>query len=113
MTLKSMLLTKADRKKSRLETKAIGDSGQQYPWGLSLTLDETSLKKLGVKASEFKPGDVVYLACKAKCTSTYASESEKDENSSVSFQVMSMDLKTEADKVVEAFDKVFGDGDKA
>lgn len=53
------------------------DTMPTYPWGLSLSLDEDALKKLGIDAGDLPGvGEMVHFCAMAKVTS--ASESERE-----------------------------------
>lgn len=54
---------------SKAEKVSIPSSGSRYPYGLGLSLDHDSLKKLGVKGMH-KVGSHVHITAKARVTST-------------------------------------------
>jgi len=109
MKLTSMALTKAERKEDS-PLAVTGSQENEFPWGLSLTLDNVSLKKLGRKAEDFTPDGYVYLVCKAKCDTIRTTKGGNKEDVSVNLQIESMDLQTGDDKANQAFDKVFVNG---
>lgn len=107
--LKNMALTKAERKMdgpAGVSTR----SREKFPWGLSVDLDSTSLKKLGRKAEDFQPGKYVTLTCKAKCVRVSISTEEGGDDSRVALQIEAMTVETPTDKATAAHKKVFGDG---
>lgn len=50
-------------------------SGPKYPWGLSLSLESATLKKLGMSVADFEVGATVPIAVMAKVTSISMNES--------------------------------------
>ncbi|MHC1788986.1 capsid staple protein [Solidesulfovibrio sp.] len=109
--LASMELTKAERKHESGLAPAAVDEKRQFPWGLSVNLDDTSLKKLGRKVGDFTAGGYVFLLCKAKVNRIGIEEEEGGSEGRVALQIEAMDLQTEDDKAAAAFQKVYGHGD--
>ena len=107
MSLKDMAMTRGDRKRNALEAKGLDEA--RFPWGLALTLDNAALQKLGLAGSDFKAGECVYLACKARCKSVTVSDEGKAKDATVRLQIESMDVSTNEDKANKAFDRTFGD----
>jgi hypothetical protein len=105
--LKSLARTKAEKKES---TKAFEPGEREFPWGLEVSLDTGSLKKLGRTVGDFKTGEYVTLTCKAKCTGTRLSNDEGGETSSVDLQIEAMNVETPSSKAAKAHNVVFGDG---
>lgn len=76
MSLKSMKITKADRdarKKGYGVCSPMG--GDDYPYGLRVTLDEDALKKLGLTKL---PKAGAYVALRAECCVISVSVNERD-----------------------------------
>jgi hypothetical protein len=67
-----------------------------YPWGLELTLENESIKKLDIDIQNTSAGDMVHLVCKAKVTSVSQRQREdtktgkSETNDSLSLQVTDM-----------------------
>jgi len=78
--------------------------GPLFPWGLQVTLDDSSLKKMDIKLSDYKVGDLVelYAQCKVTRLSETAREGEKNPNRTMELQITDMCLEA-ADE--EAQDK--------
>ena len=88
MTLTSMAMSKAEQKKdSSIPTTA---ESKKYPWGLSVTLDDVALKKLGREREDFKSDGYVFLVCKAKCASIHTNEEGGKEDVSIHLQIEAM-----------------------
>lgn len=71
MPLTSMRLPKPT-KRSKVEA----DKPPEYPYGLRISLDTDSLKKLGTSVSDLMAGQSVSLTAKAKVVSISASDGE-------------------------------------
>ncbi len=67
------------------------DSQDKYPYGLSVSLDDESLKKLNIDLSDFSVGDEVEIHACAKVKSLRQSESEgSGKDSSMELQITDM-----------------------
>ena len=93
--LTSMKMDKKDMKET--DAPAVAGSspkGPQYPWGLGVTLENESLKKMDIKLSDYKVGDVVelYAQCKITRLSENMREGEKNPNRSMELQITDMCL---------------------
>ena len=90
---------KMDKKEMKdtldLPTEA-GESpkGPRFPWGLQVTLDDSSMKKMDVKLSDHTVGDIVelYAQCKVTRLSESASEGEKNPSRTMELQITDMCL---------------------
>lgn len=89
-TLVNMKLTKADRD-ARTEPKAIASDEPAYPWGLSLTLDDKAIEKLGLKLP--KVGGSLLLEARVDVTAVSSNESTHGgKNRSITLQITEMCL---------------------
>ena len=113
---------KMDKKemKDTMGPTAVGSSpkGPQYPWGLGVTLENESLKKMDIKLSDYKVGDVVelYAQCKITRLSENMREGEKNPNRSMELQITDMCLEAtdaEAESEKEMNDEMGWDDDHA
>lgn len=68
MKLVSTALTKAETKKRDKNMSPVGVSGDSYPWGVSLDLDDDLLKKLGLDPKDFGVGGKVAGRFEAEVT---------------------------------------------
>lgn len=87
--LVSMARTKAEKKAAEDRYKAMPSSGEDYPYGLCLTLGKDELEKLGVDELP-NVGDEISLDVVVKVTRVSASASETDDQKSVELQVTKM-----------------------
>jgi hypothetical protein len=96
-----MKLDKTAREKMISPAKLL-DEGPQYPWGLSLSLDNESLDKLGVENLP-KVGATMRLEARVSVSSVSSNEGmDKTVRRSVSLQVTAMALSgTAADALYE------------
>lgn len=90
--LVSMKLSKADLKEREDAIMSAPKlDGDQYPWGLSLHLDNDSMEKLKLKG--LPAGQEMMLVAKVKVTnSSVSSEGDGKETASASLQIMEMAL---------------------
>lgn len=74
--LRSMKLSKAEAKKRYSPLASTRPKGDQYPWGLSISLDKAGMEKLGLKEAP-KVGTVMTVTAKAKVSSRGEHESDE------------------------------------
>jgi hypothetical protein len=106
MALVSMKRTAQEKKEEK--TLLSTSEPDEFPWGLSVTIEDDELTKLGFKESP-EVGVEMLLAAKVKVTST--SESKRDgseEHRSISLQITDMGLTPAADRK-STEDVLFGD----
>jgi len=98
---------KVDAKaRAEKQTATVAMDAPEYPWGLSLTLDEDALAKL--KLEELPEVEESYmLVAKVKVTAVRSDESRSGKNRSVSLQVTAMCLE-EAPKGKSAAATIYG-----
>lgn len=98
-----------DMKLTKKEKKESGDlccshSSQEYPWGLSITLEETALKKLGIKNLP-EAGEQCRIKAIGIVTSVSSSASDKEARRSISIQITELDAGFDSGE----FDKGFSE----
>lgn len=84
--------------RNQLKTEAAlpMESEPIYPWGLELSLNADSIKKLNLDIENISAGDMVYFAAEAKVTRISLSENldtmtgKKDGNSDIGLQIQKM-----------------------
>lgn len=106
--LVSMARTAAERKAEKKEQAVASRNWEKFPWGLGISLDGESLKKLGRKAGDFVLGETVDLACRARVTRVSSTAGEAGDESGVSLQIEALGLDTPESKRAEAVRKVYG-----
>jgi len=89
MELHSMKRTKAEKKDTSPEV-APSYEGDDYPYGLEISLEKESLEKLGLDIDDFTVGGEVEMVCYAEITRTHESAGKDNINSSVSIQITDM-----------------------
>jgi hypothetical protein len=72
------------------------DDSPAYPYGLSLSLDDKSLEKLGITALP-AVGSKMVLRALVEVSSTSQHENQKDKDISVSLQITDMDIEPSRD----------------
>lgn len=111
MKLTNLKITKADRD-ARTEPASMATESPAYPWGLSITLDDDVLEKLGCAIGDFKVGASLMIVANVEVTSVSSSETRGAGNSrSVGLQITDLGLEDEAGKVKAAAKALYGDGD--
>lgn len=69
------------------------DEAPRFPWGLSITLDEESLSKLGIDLSNFEIGQTIEIVAVAKVESKSEHEHQDDDaHQSVGLQITELDI---------------------
>jgi hypothetical protein len=105
--IKEAIMALVDMKLSKKESKEVVESprtsGEQYPWGLSLDLNNEALKKLGITAEGFTIGEAVVIKAKATIKGLSINQYEDgDKSESVSLQITKLEV-VSSDKFEEAF----------
>ena len=68
----------------------------EYPYGLSISLDNTTLEKLGVDHDNFEIGDIYDLRAMARVTSVSSNETESGECCRVEMQIVMLGCENES-----------------
>jgi hypothetical protein len=90
MKMNDMRVTAAEKaaREVKCAMRCDGDDGPDYPWGLSINLDQDSLAKLGITTMP-KLGDVLHIEGIAKVNSLSENSSEgSDDTRCVGLQIM-------------------------
>jgi hypothetical protein len=94
--LYSMKRSAADKRKDMGETAGIGSIAPDYPYGLVIHLDMDEMDKL--KMAMPKPGDIMTIEAKVKCTACRMSAVEgADEENSCDLQITDMMIEAPGD----------------
>ena len=102
--LKSMKLSKADKEES---SEKIAENKPEYPWGLSIHLDNESLKKLGITELP-KTETEMFLSAKVTVTAVSSNDraGQEEPDRSITLQITEMGLESaNTDKA----QKLYGD----
>ena len=84
------LISMKSKKGSKADSPVGATEDSKYPWGLSLTLEDEALKKLGVDFSVMRTGVKVGLVCEAEVTGRAENEYDGKINRSVNLQITKM-----------------------
>ena len=88
----SMKISKKDRD-AKMEPPTLSTDMPLYPWGLSLSLDDDAMEKLGMDIADMKVGSTMSLVATVEVTSCSIQEtSGQDANQSVGLQITDMCL---------------------
>ena len=89
MTLKDM---KIERKEvDEAKDTVLGSSDMDYPYGLSLNLDEETIQKLGMEKMP-SPGNDVYIMAKASVESASITKESDKQNRSLRLQIKKLNI---------------------
>lgn len=80
-------------------------SPPRYPWGLSISLCQDELDKLGLLDEELCVGDMLHLHCLAKVTSVSSNETEDGSHCRVELQITHMTGTEDEDEENKEVDK--------
>ncbi len=86
MKLRDMKLSRADK----AEDAEVASERPDYPYGLSLQLDQDSLEKLGIELPDV--GDTFFVVAIATVQSVSEHESENHKSQDVSLQIQQLSL---------------------
>lgn len=87
MDLCDMKRTKMEKKSTSPEVAADTYEEPEYPYGLEISLEEESMKKLGLDIDDFSVDNKVDMICQGEITRTHESSGREHSNSSVSIQI--------------------------
>lgn len=96
--LKDLALTKEELKAREAMYKdgpavAGGEEGQPiYPWGLSFSMCEKSLGKMGLSASDFEAGETREMSIVAKVTRVESIDTDSGKSESVGFTIIAAEI---------------------
>lgn len=83
-----MKRTKAEVEK---DSEPMEVSQEEYPYGLCIDLDQTSLEKLGKSVTDFQVGDELLIQCKVKVKGVRSSQyADGEDHESVDLQITEM-----------------------
>jgi len=109
-TLVSMKISAAEREKRDAASTMAADA-PAYPYGLSLQLEDATLRKLDVKATDYKVGDTLALVAKVEVTSISSHESKGGwSNDSVGLQITDLCVEDEGANVSDAAKALYKGG---
>jgi hypothetical protein len=91
--VKDLKLTKEDKKEEEKSWQS--PSEDDYPYGLSLQLEESSIKKLGINQQDYDVDQEVTFAAKALVSSISENKNQNATRRSMSLQIIAMELKPE------------------
>lgn len=109
MKLTNMAHSKAQSKKNDMPTKL---GSEKYPYGLNLSLDHDSLKKLGLKHLP-KVGSHVHIHAKAHVQSTeMRKHSDGNMSRNMQLQIQHLALSARPNSALDAVNSGISDADK-
>ena len=99
----SMRMSKSEKKRMFGEVAIGSNSGPDYPWGLSITLDSAALKKLGIDELP-DAGEECMIHAIGKVTRVSETASEKHDERSIEIQITALTLVDQNDMEKKAFE---------
>jgi hypothetical protein len=101
----SMKLTPAEAKQETMLAEA--SEAPEYPYGLTICLDDEILAKLGIDPSALPPvGSVFFIEAKAQVCSTSQYQNQDGADASMSLQITDMSLSTTDDDAPRSSDSI-------
>jgi hypothetical protein len=91
MKLIDMKQSKEEVKES-LPTTSKEEAKAQYPYGLRITLDKDSLKKLDMDAMDFSLDDEISITCVGEVVRVSKSDDQYGKSENVEIQIMKLNL---------------------
>lgn len=73
----------------------------EYPYGLSISLDDASIEKLDVDHADWEVGDIFDLRAMARVTSVSENETESGKRCRVELQIIMLGCESESDELDE------------
>lgn len=107
MKLTNMKLSKAE-KNDQVLTQPSDSKAPQYPWGLTLSLDNDSLKKLGVDFETDDVGEVYTLVAKCKVIRVESGKDEGSKEARASATLQITEMAIEEDGAKDMASKMYG-----
>lgn len=111
MALKSMKVTKADRKEREKGYAIAPGGGEDYPYGLRISLDADSMKKLGITSLP-KAGKTVKVVAECCVKSTSVDDRDGRTERRMELQIEKMDVDIEDESAEEAIGRAIDEADE-
>jgi hypothetical protein len=101
----SLINMEMSKEEAKEYTEPKASEGPKYPWGLCLTLNDDSLKKLGIDKMPSVETEVTIIA-KAVVSGTRENQTQGgDSQASIDLQITDMTLSTESDAASKLYSK--------
>lgn len=101
----NMKISAAEKKKMIPSAVQEIGKGPEYPWGLTIDLEDAALKKLGMKDMP-EVGTECMIHAVGKVVRVSESASEKNETRSMQIQITKMSIGHEDEDLAKGYDKV-------
>lgn len=111
MALKSMKITKADREARKKSYDCVPMSGDDYPYGLRVSLDEDAMKKLGITKLP-KTGSYVTLVAECCVQSTSVNDRDGKEERRMELQIEKLEVTPEKQTAEDAISDAIDEADE-
>jgi hypothetical protein len=112
MALKDMKFTKTELKERNTGSTIPSPNEDKYPYGLRISLDSATLKKLGLKSMPKVGSDITLKAqaCVVSCSVNERLEGGSDRR--LELQIERMDLNNDPDSALEAMERGLDEADE-
>lgn len=103
---------KEERPKKKSKELSVASEGSEYPWGLRLTLNEETLKKLKMKADDFEYDGIYLLAAKVCVVGVSGNETASGKHTTIELQITDMEIQDESDEALKLYEEAYEGGGK-
>ena len=83
-----------------------------YPYGLRLSLNDDTLKKLKMKAEDFEMDEEFFLTAKVSVVGVFVDHTASGKRSSVDLQITELEIQDEADEAMKIWEEAYENGGK-
>lgn len=108
MSLVSMKITPEEAKEMAAEYSGTADTQPEYPWGLTISLDDDAMAKLGLTKVPAIGKKFTVTAIAVVCSSSQYATQGKEDEASFSLQIQAMELNA-GSSAADTASKLYGD----
>jgi hypothetical protein len=83
-----------------------------FPYGLRLSLNDDTLKKLKMKAEDFEMDEEFFLTAKVSVVGVSVDKTASGQRSSVDLQITELEIRDEADEAMKIWEEAYENGGK-
>jgi hypothetical protein len=98
--------------KKQAKEVSIACEAPDYPYGLRLSLNDDTLKKLKMKAEDFEMDEEFFLTAKVSVVGVSVDKMASGKRSSVDLQITELEIQDEADEAMKIWEEAYENGGK-
>ena len=98
--------------KKQAKEVAIACEAPGYPYGLRLSLNDDTLKKLKMKAEDFEMDEEFFLTARVSVAGVSVDKTASGKRSSVDLQITELEIQDEADEAMKIWEEAYENGGK-